>query len=275
MPLTRSVLSIVTALATPIIIGCGEDNPSEQEISPTRDGGSGRRIYRAKVVESTNVGTTIAGVTVVLLDRETGTDVASYVSNSQGEVSLEIEGDDIGLLGRAKPPLYTDTYGFGPTTSGLVRMGTVSAAVAVPMTIGYTPEEDATPVAGNVAWVNPDTGKEEYVGCAEVGGEGASEVNYFVGALPTALRNRGSTQPDRGNNEQEAGKYFVGNLSAPGMRTLTASVEGQIIGSVTFPVVPRKSSALQDIGGTQAHANLTLVSIYADTPENPTPADCE
>ena len=255
--------------------GCEEEAPPEHRPADTRsDGRAGANVYTAKVVESTNVNVTIPGMTVIVLDWETGAPGASVTSNSAGEVSLDDVGDNLAVFVRAKPPLYTDTYGFGPTTSGLVRVGTVSSAVLVPTLAEYVPLDDATPVAGNVVWADPETGKEEFVGCATVSGEGAKDVSYFSGALPTSARNRANTQPDRGNNETEAGKYFVGNLSAPGTRTLTATVAGEVVGSITFPTFPRKDAPLQDLGGKQGHANVVLVSIYAETPENPTPADC-
>jgi hypothetical protein len=293
-----SALLVLGAFA----FGCGDDDDDDggnmdagglmDSSMPPTDGGMGDSgpapvvsTFTGYVTPSTDVTARVPGRKVSAFNLTNGAFIAGAegTSDSKGDVTIPNRPNNSGafVLGGGE---FQDTWNFPPSRLGeekIIRLGTVQAATLVPGIAMYPTDQNASPVAGSVLWRNTAAGRDEFVGCATIEeGNGIKDVRYFKGTLPTALANRPAalgTQPAKGanlgapDNEAEAGKYFIGNVEG-GTRTIIAKVRGVEVGRVTFFITPRKNGT--PIGPTPTPSNLTLGSLWVNTPTNPTPADC-
>lgn len=305
MTLTIRTLSATILAFGALTVGCGDDDddgpmnnmdggaPLLDGMVASNDGAVlDTAPFIGKVVISTNIDETIPGMTVRLFNPENGMFYPGLEQTSAGDgtVSFAARPVNSGAFVLASGD-YQDTWGFRPSRRGeenLVRAGTVQASSAVPTLASYTADPEASPVAGSILWTNPVTNLDEFVGCATiVEGDGVVDVRYFSMNLPTSLQTRSAaagTQPPRTgaalaankampDNENEAGKFFVGN-AAKGPRTFIVKMKDVEIGRTTLFITPRKEGTPIMSGGSLMPSNLTLASIWVNGQTNPTPPDC-
>lgn len=295
IPSLRSAFSAVLLLGA-FAVGCGSEDDDPETMQQPNDSSipdgstpSGQP-FNGVVVESTNVSRKLPSIPVRLFDVQTGeilADIPEQVSDANGSVTFASRPANAGLFVKGGG-LYQDTWNFPPARKGeemLVRLGTTAAAAFVPGATGYVADQSASPLAGSVLWKNPATQQDEFVGCATVVESAAvKDVRYFTGQLPASLAARSpqqGTQPAKGGdgparpeNENEAGKFFIGNLAA-GEQTIEVQIRGQKAGSARFFIKARSTGTPITIENAQVPSNLTLGSIWVQGATNPTPADCK
>jgi hypothetical protein len=240
--------------------------------------------YKAKVVDATTPSTTIPGVTVEVLDDETGQPVTpanTAVSTSSGDITLTVDKCKPFAVKARGNADYTDTYSYhvridaSGRADALFRMGGNNTSAIVPASAGYPVKVDRAPAAGAVYWKTPSDMLYDVVGCAHV--ELATgpvpmdwELRYFAATIPSSL----ADWPLEKGTRKGDGRFFVGN-AAPGMHTFVAKVNGAEIGRTDIVIFPRSQASTMVSG---MPANLFLAGIYIDAPagaKNPTPADCQ
>ncbi len=263
--------------------GSGDDSSDDSDTSPSTDGGDGGTTgdkYTGKVVDVTDITKAYGGIVVKLFHPDTGEVYSGQMktSDSSGKVVFDNRPKGAGALAAGDNSMYIDTYNFQPATKGeedLIRIASVQSATLVPSIANFTSDQEASAVGGSVLWHNPDTDKDEYVGCAVIDGDNAKDVRYIASTLPSTQRKQeqGTVKPmgDLADptNYYEAGRWFIGNL-AKGKQTVTATV-GDIVGQADFFIVPRSQGS--QAGADKATFHLGNIWLKADS--NPTPADCK
>lgn len=253
---------------------------------------SGTINYKAKVVDATTPTTGIAGVTVEVLDDETGQPVSPAITGTSGAGGM-IGGEVTLTVDKCKPFAvkargnadYTDTYSYhvridaSGKPDALFRMGSNNTSALVPTLAGYPVLQDRAPAAGAVYWKKPSESTYGVVGCAHIklaDGAGTKDIpedwalRYFKETVPSGLE---QWKLEWGTRDKD-GRFFVGNAT-PGNHTFVALVDGKEIGRTDMVIFPRSTGSTQVMG---MPANLYLAGIYIDATDNsatnPTPAGC-
>jgi hypothetical protein len=246
--------------------------------------------YKAKVVDATTPATTIAGVTVEVLDDVTGLPVSppnTAVSEANGDITLMVDKCKTFAVKARGNASYTDTYSYhvrieaSGQPDALFRMGGNATSVAVPGLAMYPVLQNRAPAAGAVYWKTEAEPLYGVVGCAEIklaDGTGTKKIpddwdlRFFAANVPSSLA---EWPLDKGTRVDD-GRFFVGNAE-PGKHTFVALVNGTEIGRTDIVIFPR-SEASTSVGNPPAPANLFLAGIYIDAPngtKNPTPDNCQ
>ena len=287
--LVPSAIVVFGALA--LACGGGGDDEKPGTTGTTGGGDAGtpggacdstKKPYVTKTVDATDTAMNLTGVTVEVVDDETGLPVAgsTAVSGSDSKVTLMVDPcKKFGIKAHGMET-HTDTYSYHvkPENSGkpdqLVRMGSNNTSLLVPMAAIYDVKDDKAPGAGAVYWKTPSMEFYDVVGCAhveELGGgslEG-QDLRYFADRLPSSL----TSWPLSKGTRIGDGKFFIGNMT-PGKHTIVAKVDGTEIGRTDLMVFPRSQGSTM-VGGHPA--NLFLAGVYIDAEagaKNPTPANC-
>jgi hypothetical protein len=294
--------ALMVAPATVIVgalsLACGDEKIDAGDAGGSMMTGAGTCSWTGSVVDATQVTMLVgAGIEVTVLDDDTGQPLApapglvlSSTSDGNSRVTFTVpcaEDDSVRFAVKAKGGnAHTDTYTYHlrpheqNASLRLIRMGSETAAVAVPGLAAYTTNEAAAPAAGAVYWKTASMTEYEIVGCAHISDDSgdivAQDLRYFRDALPSNTTEANGRPLAKGTNPQAGnGKFFIGNMM-PGMHTLRAKLaDGTLLGDPLKMIVFPRSGASSKVNGLGA--NLFLAGIYIDAPagaKNPTPAGC-
>jgi hypothetical protein len=290
MALKRSKIAMCSLLlALGSAYACGGDDGNGGGGGSGGDGdgdgdGDGNQEVRIQIVDSVDTQSSQAGIKIRFFNPE---DLSFYpgewVTDSNGYIkAVRPEGSGVFAEGNG---LRSDSWNHPPSANhekNLSRSSSSGSADIVPSLAGYENDPDAAPFAGAVYWLNPQTNEHEPVGCAQIEeSEGVKDLRYFTGPLPSSLEARSleqGTHPGTGGGTAPAaaGKFFIANLAA-GKRTITATINGEVIASGTFTISPRSSGSTVNTNPPQKSV-VHFGALYVDNTKftsNPTPADCE
>jgi hypothetical protein len=268
-------------------IGCGA--ASEDDPTPSMPGGGGAGMggppatgtsnFTGMIVESTNdrpIDNGSLALTVRALDNATGMPLAGKETMNDGNAGVafaDLPNPEVGFMIKGVPAMAIDTYTFNVESNAqgeLLRVVAKSSVLTVKTVANVTLDPALGDLAGAIYWKN-GSGVEEPVGCATVAiDDGQGEIRYFARnnlpttnvALPSApnLEVRTATNPLNG-------KFFITGTSLK-RHTVTAMVNGQVIGSASLPVFAGTAS-------TDGENAISLTDILVEgMSANPTPADC-
>ncbi len=262
-----SVLFVILALASGALCGCGGNG----------DGNGGQTTFKAKL-QHFGGEDLVPGIELIVLNNGTGdetdlkatTDSSGWVSFKEEILDEAVEDEDGDLVVgfRAKGAkvggaMYKDTYQFNIDAAVLdERLWVVdeSTYLGAPLMAGVTLEPGKAVLAGGIYWVDSEE-IECHVGCAtaKIYPE-SGDVRYFGdNGMPTTIESRPTTNP-------LVAYYLVANIE-PGPTVARA-----------YMCDNPPCGDEDEIGHTSLHVYADAISIsniYADTAEDPTPANCE
>jgi hypothetical protein len=233
-----------------------------------------------RVVDSNDTRMVLPGIAIGVLDGTTGLPLeppVAAVSDRDGRVSLTVPAK-IGLGIKASGNVsYLDTYIFPFGTDVYHTVIRVEQAYRGDFFGSALPvlDPETAPVRGAVYWKTPEMELYDVVGCAHIEGQGEDLVAQGLGySAQTSLPSAPSEWPlERGTNPSN-GWFHVLNMN-PGRHKLVAVLEdGSELGSIEFPVFPRRDSQTSWMGQADHQFLVVIVAEGATGERNPTPVDC-
>jgi hypothetical protein len=273
---TLRFFTLVLSLSGTAAIGCKSDDGDDKGgagtgVTAGTGGGAGTggtaQGFKATLMDPQTM-VAVAGHEVLALNNSTGADLGKKVtSGTDGALSFEgLPAGMVAFVAKGMTGKTIDTYQFNIDASAQDEKLWVvakSTAMFVPQIAEFTPNLEKAAISGGVYWVNAQ-GVEETVGCATVAFAGtgdASDIRYFGDSnLPAPVAMRMNTNPLNG-------RYFVGNAPT-GTQSVTASVDGKMLGSTTLMLFARKVAS-------DGEESVCISNIYVTAAANPTPAGCK
>ncbi|MGD8863226.1 MAG: hypothetical protein PVI30_24645 [Myxococcales bacterium] len=239
---------------------------------------AGGATFTTTIVESVNetpIPASQLALTVRALDNETGAPLPGLETVNDESAMVSFSGltqPSVGFMIQGVVNQAIDTYTFNVDPldmNRLLRVVAKSSVLTVKTVANVTLDPQMADVAGAIYWDNAQ-GIEEPVGCVTVSiDDGQGDIRYFASNnLPTTnvplesapnLEVRTATNPLNG-------RFYIANV-VPGRHTITATLNGQVVGTASLP-------AFQSSQSTDGENAISLTDITIDAPANPTPADC-
>lgn len=288
-PQLHAGLAILLSLSLGAIAGCSEEStsPSNPSLPPTGMGtspvgaaGMGAPAaptgapFTLTIVESVNdtpIPSSQLSLTVRALDNATGQPLPGMETVTDDDARVTFNGltqPEVGFMIQGVPAQAIDTYSFNVSPleqNRLLRVVAKSSVLTVKTVANVTLDPQMADVAGAIYW-----GNDEPVGCVTVTiDDGVGDIRYFASNnLPTtnvALESAPFLEVRTATNPLN-GRFYIANVT-PGVHTITAHLNGEVVGSASLPAFPGNMS-------TDGENAISLTDITLPGDANPTPADC-